>query len=115
MERIVFKIEHEEFGTEYELDDTNRIEGSVHRGFMHEDKFIYESKGGGSHTENKEEATCIFEFSFVWRGVWEGRIYFKEDEYFEEDLEIINEIWKRLRPQFQTIIRANYPNQKLED
>jgi hypothetical protein len=39
------------------------------------------------------ECKVMFQFSFCWRGVWEGRLYFIDDEYWGEDLSDMNETW----------------------
>lgn len=40
-----------------------------------------------------EEADKDFEGSYCWRGVWEGRLYFLQEEYWGEDLAEMNEVY----------------------
>ena len=45
--------------------------------------------------ECNEDCRCAFEFNF-WRGVWEGRIYFKDEEYWSEELKVMSDIWEQI-------------------
>jgi hypothetical protein len=42
-----------------------------------------------------EPSKCLIkmEGSFCWRGVWEGRLYFTDDEYWGEDIEILSKLY----------------------
>jgi hypothetical protein len=42
-----------------------------------------------------EEGKCLkkFEGSFCWRGVWEGRLYFTDEEYFGEEISEMSELY----------------------
>lgn len=44
---------------------------------------------------NKDTCYCEFRGLFCWRGIWEGRIYFDNDEYFGEDLSKMAEIYEQ--------------------
>lgn len=54
------------------------------------------SEGGIGHEKFNNDCRCLFEFSIVWRGCWDERIYFKDDEYFSEELEVIANFWKEI-------------------
>lgn len=54
------------------------------------------SEGGIGHEELNEDCRCLFEFSIVWRGCWDDRIYFKDDEYICEELELMTNFWKEI-------------------
>jgi hypothetical protein len=56
----------------------------------------YQSNSSSDSTDKKEDARCWFEWSFCWRGVWEGRVYFKDDEYWSEEMKTIAEVWQKL-------------------
>lgn len=58
----------------------------------------YESHsfGGDTHEELNEDCRCLFAFNFVWRGVWEGRIYFKDDEYWSEEIRMMADLWDKI-------------------
>lgn len=65
-----------------------------------------------SETFHKEfnGATCkkLFEFSFCWRGVWEGRVYFPDDqEYWSEELTDIYQAWIQIESYLKGVIRKN--------
>ena len=42
-----------------------------------------------------EEGKCLkkFEGSFCWRGVWEGRLYFTDEEYWGEEISEMSELY----------------------
>lgn len=42
-----------------------------------------------------EEDKCLkkIEGSFCWRGVWEGRLYFTDQEYWGEDIEELSRLY----------------------
>lgn len=64
----------------------------------------------GSVVQEGQEDRLMFEFSFLWRGVWEGRIYFKDDEYWHEDLAEMNEVWNEIESQLKARIREKRPD-----
>lgn len=67
--------------------------------------YSYLSAPNSTPIKNIDGAICLFEFSFCWRGVWEGRIYFKEDEYWSEDLSIISRLWDSIERKIKPIIK----------
>lgn len=66
------------------------------------------SEGGIGHEKLNDDCRCLFEFSLMWRGVWDERIYFKDDEYWAEELEKMYRFWEEikllLREQVRVII-----------
>lgn len=66
-------------------------------------------------TQNIEEARVIFEFSFVWRGVWESRIYFKDTEYWGEELEEMKGAWDQIEKILKIKIKEDNPDYKYFD
>lgn len=42
-----------------------------------------------------EDGKCVkkLEGSFCWRGVWEGRLYFTEEEYWWDDIEELSRLY----------------------
>lgn len=46
--------------------------------------------------EEFEEGKCLkkFEGSFCWRGVWEGRLYFTDEEYWGEELKEMSDLYE---------------------
>lgn len=45
--------------------------------------------------EQFEEGKCLkkLEGTFCWRGVWEGRLYFPDEEYWGEDIEELSRLY----------------------
>lgn len=54
----------------------------------------YDKHSSDTHEEFNED-TCrkMFEGSYCWRGVWEGRLYFKDTEYWGEELKEMSEVY----------------------
>ena len=105
-----------EFIVHFVVDD-NRAEGSVypiHRWKSAVDGsegWSYDSiQDGGSVDVLSEECRCEFEFSYCWRGVWEGRIYFKDSEYWSEELKVMSDLWDELEPEIKARIRESCPH-----
>lgn len=73
-------------------------------------EYGYQSDKDGSHLDTEKGATCLFEFAFCWRGVWEGRIYFKEEEYFSEDLVTIKTVWDMIEAILKDRIKKERPD-----
>lgn len=71
----------------------------------------YESSADSSvyFKEPNEECKIYFRFEFCWRGVWEGRIYFPNDEEFwDRELKVMSDLWDLLEKELQSkIIEAN--------
>ena len=65
--------------------------------------------------EPNEDTKIAFEFSFTWRGVWEGRIYFKEAEYWSSDLDSMNNAWNELENILKEKIKRDNPDYKYFD
>jgi hypothetical protein len=42
---------------------------------------------------NENECQKDFEGSFCWRGVWEGRLYFTDYEYWGEDIQEMSDLY----------------------
>lgn len=60
-----------------------------------------------------EEGKCLkkFEGSFCWRGVWEGRIYFTDKEYWGEEISEMSELYNNHIVQFcEEYIKKMQPN-----
>lgn len=72
--------------------------------------YTYISKNSSDSEEDIEKARVFFDFSFVWRGVWEGRIYFKDDEYWHEDIAVIHDAWNQIEKILKDRIKSDNPN-----
>jgi len=100
MKKIIISLEHEHFIVHLEKDVDNRCSGYVYPidkydGSMGVDYGYLNTQDGG-HLDDENGARCLFGFLFCDRGVWEGRIYFKDDEYWSEELETMKIIWDKL-------------------
>lgn len=52
------------------------------------------------------------EWSFCWRGIWEGRVYFKREEYWGEEMETIAQIWRQIEDIVKGRIKSDNPDYK---
>ncbi len=75
----------------------------------------YRSNSSSQMVSNIEGARTWFEWSFVWRGVWEGRIYFKDDEYWSSEMKTISELWNKIEVIVKDRIKTDNPDYKFFD
>lgn len=95
-ERIRYKAEagiYHEYEVHYEMTDWGLVEFSVWPisqwfGSDNTTGYCYYKKheSGDVHEFDPETCICLFEGSYFWRGVWEGRISYGGGEYWSEDL-----------------------------
>jgi hypothetical protein len=74
-----------------------------------DESWEYRSKDSSDLTEDVDQARVLFEWSFCWRGVWEGRIYFKDDEYWSSEIKTISDIWDVIEAKFKEQIINDNP------
>lgn len=122
MEQIFIEVEHEEFSVEFE-EKNGWYDGNVYpidrwehlptgnKGWSYQSK----SSGGETHEKLNEDCRNMFGFLFVWRGVWEGRIYFKDDEYWSEELKTMSDLWDKIEPIMKDKIRQKEPDRSFDD
>jgi hypothetical protein len=63
--------------------------------------------------ENFEQGKCLkkLEGSFSWRGVWEGRLYFTDDEYWDSEIEELSRLYNDcILPWCKNFIKERNPN-----
>lgn len=77
--------------------------------------FFYLSHFDGGYTKDQKEARCYFHFSYRWRGVWEGRIYFKDDEYWSDEIAEMAALWTLIEAHCKTVIQAAFPGDHYDD
>jgi|SRR6186713_696052 len=119
MSEFIIELENEKFNIILN-DDESWLRGHVYpiiewtRG--NESGWSYTSKINGECLD-KFDIDCrkIFAFNFCWRGVWEGRIYFEDDEYWSEELKIISQAWDKIEIELKNIIKNKYPNYNYDD
>jgi hypothetical protein len=75
----------------------------------------YQALEDGSPTSDKAKARHFFDFSFCWRGVWEGRIYFKDEEYWSEELREISILWDKIESVLKELIMNENPDARIDD
>lgn len=63
----------------------------------------------GNMVPTTDGARCAFEFTYCWRGVWEGRVYFKQEEYWCEDLSVMSDLWNELEKMLKQRIKDENP------
>lgn len=110
MESFYISLEYQDFIVHVKQD------GKYKAGFVYpveidsEQNYYYLSQKNGYPQKHIEDSRCFFTFLFCWRGVWEGRIYFKDDEYWISELETINELWKEIEIKLKAQIKKDNPN-----
>lgn len=57
--------------------------------------FWYYDQSESPIIEEFDEKTCFSKFkgSYCWRGVWEGRLYFTDEEYWGSDLSDMHDLY----------------------
>ena len=68
--------------------------------------------------EEFEEGKCLkkLEGSVCWRGVWEGRLYFTDDEYWGEDIEDLSRLYNdKILPWCKDFIKNREPDNTYDD
>lgn len=119
MEPIFIHAEPNQFIVHFEPQDSDnkmRWEGSVYEIIRYmDDSWAYLSNESSDVVGNKEDARCWFSFIYCWRGVWEGRVYFQDDEYWGEEIEIISLVWDHLEIHLQKKIALDNPDYKFFD
>lgn len=109
MEQVFIKTDYSEYVAHIEQDKSrliNQINGRVYPityykvGATDEEGWGYDSRsiGGETHKQLNDDCRVMFDFSFCWRGDWESRVYFKDDDYWGGELESIADIWGQLIP-----------------
>ena len=69
-------------------------------------------KEGTSYIDKEDEP----EGSFCWRGVWEGRLYFTDDEYWGEDIEELSRLYNdKIVPWCKDFIKNREPDGYYDD
>ncbi len=117
MNEIIIEIEGEHFLATFENID-GWYDGKVYPIQFYTDAnnnegWSYTSKIDSNFINTlTDECRVLFDFTFVYRGVFEGRIYFKDDEYWSEELRSIYLLWEVLEDKLKTIITEINPSHK---
>lgn len=97
-----FRVADETYEFLIEVDTTQStcFKGSVVQinWFENEKDLWYQSNTSSDLTKKRSEARVWFQFLWIWRGCWEGRIYFIDDEFWSDELAVIHTIWQKIEP-----------------
>lgn len=104
----------------FKLDLSFRVEFDVYPVSWYTDKegnverYLYRSVNGESDLlDTFDEKRCLKAMvgSYTWRGCWEGRVYFTDDEYWGEDFIMLAAVYKdSIVPKCREMIKAARPN-----
>ena len=72
------------------------------RGFSYRDKTSQDECLLDEFDEKK--ALIKFSGSYCWRGCWESRIYFTDDEYWGEEIYEINFVFKKIKEYCESLL-----------
>lgn len=113
METKVITIDTYDFLVEYSPNGYKYgLGGSVVEIQNFGDGWEYRDNESSGTTTSRNRARVLFDWSMAWRGVWEGRIYFKDDEYWAEELEIMTSLWKEISIFIKNKIDSQFINRK---
>jgi hypothetical protein len=117
----IIEVNEETFSLEYS-EDNGWYKGAVYpytkwvKAGSDETGWSYGSKTSpDSHDTLNNDCRVLFEFNFCWRGVWEGRVYFKDEEYWAEELSTMALLWAQVEALLKAQIRQARPGETLED
>ncbi len=111
MDYFIIKDDTIDFKFEIDFNDFNScyISGSCYEGIENKNMWLYTGEGGYEDVKSKN-IIPLFNFIFSYRGVWEGRVYFKYEEYMSEDLKIITRVWEKAESKLKEIIKSKNQN-----
>lgn len=75
----------------------------------------YQCRASSMSTLEIDDARVMFEFSYCWRGVWEGCIYFKDEEYWSLEIKQMAEAWDKVESIVKQLIKSENPDYKYFD
>jgi hypothetical protein len=89
-----------------------RWSGEVYPIYKYTDGFYFIHENNSGNELDKAKARMWFEFSYCWRGVWEGRVYPKQEEFWGEDISIVSDLWDQIEKICKDKITADNPDYK---
>lgn len=108
MKQIFLECDDEDFLATFEYDDYYSS-GTIYPIFKNEDgtfEYLSTDGNGASFKDLNDECKILFTYRYTWRGVWDGRIYFPNDEeYYPDDLEMMLNLWNQLESTLKDEIR----------
>lgn len=109
----VFEVNGDFFAVQFQDNGDKKWVGSAIECIKYDDGTIaYVSRFDGSAVGEIHMARVWFQWSFCWRGVWEGRVYFKDDEYWGEEMDTISKLWSAIELFLKDKIIKAYPDYK---
>lgn len=111
MEPILIKVNETNFIIHfYDGNDTSWY-GEVAQIYNFTDgTWMYISKESDEPVEYLKDARIWFDFSFSYRGIWEGRIHFKDDEYWSNEMKTIPLLWDEIESIMKEKIKSDNPD-----
>jgi len=115
MKIIEYEIDYEHFNVHYEYEKL-AVEFKVYP-IQHweavdgsEEGIDYlNCKHEGSVEDYRDENVLIKLKGFCsWRGTWDNRLYFTDDEYYSEELEILSKLYKKIEAHCKEYLKAKY-------
>lgn len=94
------------------------IEHWTHLGTNVKGMSYIDKEDSSEHREEFEEGKCLkkLEGSFCWRGVWEERLYFTDNEYWGEDIEELSRLYNDIIvPWCKGFIKEREPNRQYDE
>ena len=108
---MIIEVDNYDFEIQYVRESEGWIAGSVLQiqkweiPSTGEKGWSYQHNEHSLETDNPEEARNWFDWSICWRGVWEGRINFKDEEYWGEEMPIITSAWRIIEHEMKKILK----------
>lgn len=75
-----------------------------------EEEFDFMDENASDPQPDRTKARRFFVFSFCWRGVWEGRVYPKREEYMEDDVHVMSDLWRQIETLMKKQIKKDNPD-----
>jgi hypothetical protein len=107
---VILELNTENFFIQFDKESDLRWTGKVVEISVYDDFWTFRDNKSSGDVDKIEDARIWFEWSFCWRGVWEGRVYFKDDEYWCEEMETIPLIWKQIEVILKEKIKSENPD-----
>lgn len=77
-------------------------------------EYMYMSKHASEPTEDPDRARVWFEWMIRYYSSWDCRVYFKDDEYQSDEMEIILALWKQIENVVRSKIIQDHPDESFD-
>jgi hypothetical protein len=120
IEKIFISVPDQEYVVHIKKEDEMKFSFEVYPidVVLDESLFFYwdkQTSATNTHIEFGDDCLKQFEGTVGWRGVWESRLYFTDDEYWGDNLEDMYLVWKQLYPILRDKIEQLNPDYKYFD